>query len=70
MKEIPAVTEGPFYRLLSYPVHPKHCLYGSFAHVNYSTSYHHEAFESFEHLELKASLMIGPLWSTQKQKAI
>ena len=59
MEEIPAVTEGPFYCLACHsPVRLKNgsVLRAHFAHVELQhCPYHHEA-ESFEHLELKASL--------------
>lgn len=59
MEEIPAVTEGPFYCLACHsPVRLKNgsVLRAHFAHVKLQhCPYHHEA-ESFEHLELKASL--------------
>ena len=59
MEEIPAVTEGPFYCLACHsPVRLKNgsVLRAHFAHIKLQhCPYHHEA-ESFEHLELKASL--------------
>ena len=59
MEGIPAVTEGPFYCLACHsPVRLKNgsVLRAHFAHVELQhCPYHHEA-ESFEHLELKASL--------------
>ena len=59
MEEIPAVTEGPFYCLACHsPVRLKNgsVLRAHFAHIELQhCPYHHEA-ESFEHLELKASL--------------
>ena len=59
MEEIPAVTEGPPYCLACHsPVRLKNgSVLGSFCSCKISQHcpYHHEA-ESFEHLELKASL--------------
>ena len=68
MEEIPAVTEGPFYCLACHsPVRLKNgsVLRAHFAHVELQhCPYHHEA-ESFEHLELKASLYD---WASKESK--